>query len=644
MFGISNQMENVRTAIYVRISTNQQKTDRQVIELLDFAKRSDIEVNPEDIFIDIISGFKNGEIRPQYSILKQRAESGVYQQILFSEFSRLDRKPSNLLKSIEYYQSKGVHLFFKKQNIWVRDKSDISTQIMISVLAVMSQYEIELFVARGIDGKISAIKNRGINDGGLTAYGYATNPSDKRLIINEYEAEILRRIFQYYDEGKSSLYISDVLNSEGIPSPYKSRIEEAVARRKAKGLPEKKYTTFAGYENMKWRPSTINRLIKNPLYIGKRDFKFYEPDPANPLPTHLREGRKLLQDFSVQADDLRIIDEAQFRRVNEMVTEKAFNRNLGVRHINLLKDLMRCGECGGHYSVSGGTAERKYRCYGTVNRTDKPKTCDKGTEISMRRLDGLVLKLCIDKFAGYNLEREASEKINSTSEIISEKTRVVLDNEEKLKREAEAYSAFARRVLKSAANDEEARQWMEEERNEYDAKVRDITAAINRANEDIIALKTKIASYTKMKSKGNLLLRQKEILSDRNLVLEYVRGFISRITVFRVSKLWSLVVISFMDGGERWGTIKVFRYKTDEVVRDTEDPSQLEYQAIFINNDGKSASYDKRTGLFSISKENVLYEGDGPEEMIPFEEFQQRAHEKGLVGTFPPYHFEIKEH
>jgi len=98
-----------------------------------------------------------------------------------------------------------------------------------------------------------------------------------------------------------------------------------------------------------------------------------------------------------------------------------------------------------------------------------------------------------------------------------------------------------------------------------------------------------------------------------------------------------------MDGGERWGTIKVFRYKTDEVVRDTEDPSRFEYRAIFINNDGKSASYDKRTGLFSISKENILYQGDEPEEMIPFKEFQKRAYEKGLVGTFPPYHFEIKE-
>lgn len=107
-----------------------------------------------------------------------------------------------------------------------------------------------------------------------------------------------------------------------------------------------------------------------------------------------------------------------------------------------------------------------------------------------------------------------------------------------------------------------------------------------------------------------------------------------------MSKLWSLVVISFMDGGERWGTIKVFRYKTDEVARDTEDQSQFEYKAIFINNDDKSASYDKSKGLFTIRKENVLYEGDGPEETISFEEFRRRTHEKGLVGTFPQYHFE----
>ena len=64
-----------RTAIYVRISTNKQQTDRQVVELKEYASKAGITITDDDIFTDIIS-----------------------------EFSRLDRKPSNLLRSIEYYQ------------------------------------------------------------------------------------------------------------------------------------------------------------------------------------------------------------------------------------------------------------------------------------------------------------------------------------------------------------------------------------------------------------------------------------------------------------------------------------------------------------------------------------------------------------
>ena len=250
-----------RTAIYVRISMNKQQTDRQVVELKEYASKAGITITDDDIFTDIISGFKDGELRPQYSLLKQKIEAGEYQQILFSEFSRLDRKPSNLLRSIEYYQKHDVHLYFKKQNLWVKDKSDIASQIMISVLAVMSQYEIELFVARGIDGKISAIKNRGINDGGFTAYGYMTSTREKRLIINEAEAEIVRKIFVSFDEGKSSLDIADLLNSQGIPSPYSSRIRDSMEQRKAKGLPEKEYARISEPDSLRWRPSTINRMI-----------------------------------------------------------------------------------------------------------------------------------------------------------------------------------------------------------------------------------------------------------------------------------------------------------------------------------------------------------------------------------------------
>jgi len=60
-----NTIEKSRkTAIYVRISTGMQKTDRQVAELKEYSASVGISITDEDIFVDIISGFKTGEIRP----------------------------------------------------------------------------------------------------------------------------------------------------------------------------------------------------------------------------------------------------------------------------------------------------------------------------------------------------------------------------------------------------------------------------------------------------------------------------------------------------------------------------------------------------------------------------------------------------
>ena len=47
--------------IYCRVSTQQQTTDRQKEELLKFAEDNHWNVAEEDIFIDVISGFKKGE-------------------------------------------------------------------------------------------------------------------------------------------------------------------------------------------------------------------------------------------------------------------------------------------------------------------------------------------------------------------------------------------------------------------------------------------------------------------------------------------------------------------------------------------------------------------------------------------------------
>ena len=62
-----------RTAVYVRISTSMQKTDRQVEELVTFAKENKLNFNEKkDIYRDVISGFKDGEQRPMFSALMEK--------------------------------------------------------------------------------------------------------------------------------------------------------------------------------------------------------------------------------------------------------------------------------------------------------------------------------------------------------------------------------------------------------------------------------------------------------------------------------------------------------------------------------------------------------------------------------------------
>jgi hypothetical protein len=44
--------------------------------------RNDIVISEEDIYVDIISGFKEGETLPNYGILKRKVKDGVYVKIV----------------------------------------------------------------------------------------------------------------------------------------------------------------------------------------------------------------------------------------------------------------------------------------------------------------------------------------------------------------------------------------------------------------------------------------------------------------------------------------------------------------------------------------------------------------------------------
>lgn len=364
-----------KVLIYCRVSTQQQTTDRQKEELLKFAAENHWNVEEEDIFIDVISGFKKGEFRPEYVKMLERVEYGDIDIILFSEFSRLARNATELLEQIKLFIDKGINLYFDKQKLWVKDSNkDVGSIILLHVLAVMSSYEIELFVERSLSGKITKVQ-AGHGGGDERAYGYMHN-ENKQIVINPIESKIVTRIFEMYVGGYSSIQISEILNAEKVPAPYVRKLNEYKKNREAKGLEVKEYKFDT--DNLKWRISTINRLMHNELYKGNRRITFYKPDPTNPLPLSERQDREIVYEYSEHVESLRIVSDELFQQAQDKLSKAHYNKNNAVRHENLLKHLMVCGECGANFSVgksnetsknyiSGG---RTYKCYGRVNRKD----------------------------------------------------------------------------------------------------------------------------------------------------------------------------------------------------------------------------------------------------------------------------------
>lgn len=314
-----------------------------------------------------------------------------------------------------------------------------------------------------------------------------------------------------------------------------------------------------------------------------------------------------------------------------------YANSVGIRHENLLKHLMRCGNCGSKFSVSGGLLQRKYRCYGTASRKyEKERTCDKGAELLMRKFDGMVLHLCIRKFADYDAEKSTAATMEYLNREIEDKTRIVSEYKEQLKEETERFSSYVRRVLKTAATDDEVQEWTRNERADYEQKTAEIKKAMARVSRKLAPMKSRLFSLQRMQSHVNILAKQEEILADKNIVSEYVNEFIRAIVTYRIAKIWTLVVIQFVDGSEFWGLGKNARYKVSEMRNYYDQDWDTEYYTWVIDNSAHLLSVDKDTGIISVKPGfDGFISGE-----YSFAEFDQMVREKGCYGYYSEYQFE----
>ena len=171
------------------------------------------------------------------------------------------------------------------------------------------------------------------------------------LEVDEPAARVVRRIFDEFAAGRSSIQIATGLNHDGIPGPRGGQWNASTIR---------------------GDPAKATGILNNPLYVGRlvwgrRQWR-RNPDSEK------RERRYRLRDRSewveVEVPDLRVIDDAQWTSVQTQIEQRSrpgSHASLAGqnRKKHLLSGLIRCSCCGSGYTISG---KDYYRCAGQKER------------------------------------------------------------------------------------------------------------------------------------------------------------------------------------------------------------------------------------------------------------------------------------
>lgn len=346
-----------RAAIYARISTDKQNPlspGDQVRKCREYADRNGMVVADEHVYSDEgLSGV--GMDRPSLQRLLRVALSPAraLDVILVDDTSRLSRSTESVLSIFRKLNFAGVQLIAVSQNI---DSLHDQAETLITIHGLIDSSYVRELAKKTHRGCESAVL-RGLHAGG-SCFGYVTVPEgdggSKRLVVDEGEAVVVRRIFEMSASGHSLKGITKKLNEERV----------------------------GGRSN--WCPTGIRSMLKRELYRGEvvwNRSKFEKVPESNKRRRKMRPESEWIR---LERPELAIVSRELWDRVQARLDlfgrKPAEGRRRGLlsRALTspyLFSGLLKCGECGANLIIGtgGGThVHPKYVCANYFNRG----TCD----------------------------------------------------------------------------------------------------------------------------------------------------------------------------------------------------------------------------------------------------------------------------
>ena len=319
-----------KVAAYARVSTDHEEQQSSYEAQVDYYTTY-IQGRDDWEFVSVyadegITGC-NTKKRDGFNSMVEDALAGKIDLIITKSVSRFARNTVDSLTTIRKLKEHGTECYFEKENIWTFDGKG---ELLLTIMSSLAQEE-----SRSISENCTWGQRKRFQDGKVTVpfgrfLGYDRG-EDGNLVLNEDEAQIIRRIYGLFLQGRSPYAIAKVLTSEGIPTPGKKKT---------------------------WSASTVKSILTNEKYKGDALLqKVYTEDFLTKK--KIKNDGQVPQ-YYVENNHPAIIEPGVFDRVQKLmaVRHPGQNRNSS---ISPFSSRIKCGECGSWYGSKVWHSNDKYR-------------------------------------------------------------------------------------------------------------------------------------------------------------------------------------------------------------------------------------------------------------------------------------------
>lgn len=340
---ICGQEEKWNVGIYARLSKEDEKEDElngaidesesiknQISFLKKFVKEN--KWNLFDIYVD--DGYTGLNFdRPDFKRIIEDAKQKKINLIISKNLSRLGRDHIGIGSLLEkFFPENKIRYIAVTDNIDTGEKNNSADYSSFKSL-INDFYSRN--TSKDIKSSLNDKRKDGLFIGSFAPYGYIKDPQNKnKLIIDDYAASIVVKIFNLYLEGKGYNSIAYLLNSEGIlnPTAYKQKVLKENIRGQNK-------TDL-------WDGTTVKTILCNLNYTGCMAQGKFEKASY--------KSKKLLSVpmenwFVVPDKHKAIISKEKFKSVQELMNKKRRSSNVhGERTEKIFSGFVFCGDCGNY--------------------------------------------------------------------------------------------------------------------------------------------------------------------------------------------------------------------------------------------------------------------------------------------------------